>query len=107
MKPFAVRDEKLREVSVSYYFVLRIALMLSRIFSEPLTSISNKHNYKTFSKSPPASLLHCIENILSHSSRKCRDSLTMAAVSFTFVQYLFTNINLLSNSLIISSKKER
>ena len=28
--------------------------MLSRIFSEPLTSVSNKHNYKTFSESPPA-----------------------------------------------------
>ena len=41
--------------------------MLSRIFSEPLGSISNKHNYKTFSESPPASLLlHCIENILSN-----------------------------------------
>ena len=24
-------------------------------------SISNKHNYKTFTKSPPASLLHCTE----------------------------------------------
>ena len=28
--------------------------MLSRIFSEPLMSVSNKHNYKTFSESPPA-----------------------------------------------------
>ena len=57
--------------------------MLSTISSEPLMSISNKHNYKTFSKSPPASLLHCIRNILSHSSGKCRDSLTMAALSLT------------------------
>ena len=57
--------------------------MLSRIFGEPLPSTSDKHNYKTFSKSPPASLLHCIENILNLSSGKCRDSLTMAALSFT------------------------
>ena len=57
--------------------------MLSIISSEPLMSLSNKHNYKTFSKSPPASLLHCIGNILSHSSGKWRDFLTMAALSFT------------------------
>ena len=57
-------------------------------------SISDKHNHKTFSKSPNASLLHCIGNILSHSSGKWRDSLTMAALSFTFVQYLFTNYQL-------------
>ena len=56
--------------------------MLSRISSEPLTSISNKHNYKTFSKSPPASLLHCTGKILNHSSGNCRDSLTMAALTF-------------------------
>ena len=70
--------------------------MLSTISSEPHMSINNKHNYKTFSKSPPASLLHCIGNILilSHSSGKWRDSLTMAALSFTFVQYLVTNISL-------------
>ena len=46
-------------------------------------SISHKHNYKTFTKSPVASLLHCIENILNYSSGKCRDSLTMAFLSFT------------------------
>ena len=57
--------------------------MLSRNSSEPLMSISNKHNHKTFSESPPASLLHCIGNILSHSSGKWCDSLTMAALSFT------------------------
>ena len=45
--------------------------MYSRIFGEPLRSISNKHNYKAFSKSPPASLVHCIENVLSHTSGKC------------------------------------
>ena len=56
--------------------------MLSRISSEPLRSISNKHNHKTFSKST-ASLIHCISNILSHSSGKWRDSLTMAALGFT------------------------
>ena len=55
-------------------------------------SISNKHNYKTFSKCPLASLLHCIENILSHSSGNCCDSMRMTALSFIFVQYLFTNI---------------
>ena len=57
--------------------------MLSRIFGEPLMSISNKHNYKTFSESPPASLVRRIENILSHSSGKCHDSLTIADMSFT------------------------
>ena len=57
--------------------------MLSRIFGEPLTSISDKHNYKTFSKSPPASLVHCIENILGNSSGKCRDSQTTADMSCT------------------------
>ena len=57
--------------------------MLSRISSEHLMSISNKHNHKTLSKCPTVSLLHCIGNILSHSSGKWRDSLTMAALSFT------------------------
>ena len=57
--------------------------MLSRISSEPLMPVSNKHNYNTFSKSPPASLLHCIGNILSHSSGKWRDFLIMAALIFT------------------------
>ena len=68
--------------------------MLSTVSSEPLTSMSNKRNYETFSKSPPASLFLCIGNILSHSSAKGGDSLTMAALTFTFVQYLFTNISL-------------
>ena len=92
MKPFAVPkvwDEKLREVSVSYFFILRITLRLSRIFSEPLMSISNKHKYRTFSKSPPASLSHYIKNVLSDSSGKCHDSLTMAALTFTNGCYEF------------------
>ena len=48
-------------------------------------SISNKHNHKTFTKSPPASLLDCIENILNHSSGECRNSLlnSMAILSCT------------------------
>ena len=37
-------------------------------------SVSNKHDYRTFKKSPPSSSLHCIENILNHSSGKCHDS---------------------------------
>ena len=57
--------------------------MLSSIFSEPLMSISNKDNNKTFSKSPSASLLHCIGNMLSHLFGKWRDSLTMGSLSFT------------------------
>ena len=107
-----VRDEKLKEVSVSYVFVWRITLILSTISSEPLMSISNKHNYKTFSKSPPASLLHCIGNILSHSSGKWRDSLIMAALSFTNgcsefrLCTIIIHKYLLSNSVIISSKKD-
>ena len=83
---------------MSYCLVLIITLMLSRIFSEAFMSITNNHNHKTFTKSPPASLLHFIENILNHSSGKCGDSLTMAALSFTIksstIQYLFTNISL-------------
>ena len=86
--------------------------MLSIIFSEPLMSISNKHNHKTFSKSPPASLFDCIGNILSHLSGKWRDSLTMAAVSFTngssrfYLCTIFIHKYILSNSVIISSKKK-
>ena len=52
-------------------------------FSKPLMSISNRHSYKTFSESLPASLLHCIKNILSDLSGKHCDSLTMAALHFT------------------------
>ena len=59
-------------------------------------SISNKHKFKTFTNSSPASLLHCIENILNHSSGKCSDSLTMAAVSY----------NKSTGLCSISSKKE-
>ena len=58
-------------------------MMLSRIFVEPCMSIINKQNYKTFSKSPPASLVHCIENVLSPSSGKCRDSLAIVDLSST------------------------
>ena len=64
-----------------------------------LMSISNKHNYKTFTKSALASSLHCIENIVNHSAGKCRDSLTTAALSFIksagfcTIQYLLTNIS--------------
>ena len=47
MKPFVVRDEKLRELLVSYFFVLIITLMLSKIFTEAL-SLSDKRNHKTF-----------------------------------------------------------
>ena len=57
--------------------------MLSRIFDEPLMSIINKHNYKTFAKSSPASLVHCIENVLSHSAGKCRDSVAIVDLSST------------------------
>ena len=57
--------------------------MSSRTSSEPFMSVSNKHSYKTFLKCLIASLLHCMGNILSHSSGKWCDSLTMAALSFT------------------------
>ena len=75
-KPLAVSK-------VPHLFVLIITLMLSKIFNEALVLVSNQHNYKTFTKSPPASLLHCIETILNHSYGKCRDSLKMAALSST------------------------
>ena len=44
-------------------------------------SLSDKHNYKTFTKGPSASLLHCMENILNHLSVKCRDSLADSGCS--------------------------
>ena len=73
-------------------------------------SMSNKHNNKTFTKSPPASLLHHIENNLNHSSGKCLDSLTMAALTFTKSTGLSTLIficqHLLNNSVIIILKKD-
>ena len=89
--------------------MLITTLTLAKIFSE--ASISNKHNYKTFSKSPPASLLHiCVENILNHSSGKCCDSLTIAALSFIkstgFVQYLFANISIATASLSVRNKDD-
>ena len=68
-------------------------------------SISNKHNHKTFTKSPPASLLHCIENILNHLFGKCRNFLTsMAALSFTKSTGLctkFIQLYHLSNSVFL------
>ena len=57
--------------------------MLSRIFSAALMSITSKRNYKTLTKCPPASLLHRVKRILNSFSGKRRDSLTMAALSFT------------------------
>ena len=57
--------------------------MLSRIFCEPLSSIINKHNYKTFPKGLPECLVHCIENVLSHLSGKCCDSLAIADFNST------------------------
>ena len=63
------------------HFMLIITLMLLRIVSEALTSMSNTHNYKTFTKSPPASLLDYIENILNHSCGKCCRSLKIAVLS--------------------------
>ena len=77
MKPFAVPR------ACTKWKTKRGTLVFSRISSEPLESISNKHNCKTFSKSPTASLSHCIGNIFSHSSGKWSDSLIMAALSFT------------------------
>ena len=74
--------------------------MSSRISSEPLMPIINKHNYKTFSKSHPASLIHCIENVLNHSSGKWCDSLTMDALSFTNGCSEFHLYKIFNNSLI-------
>ena len=42
--------EKLRGVSVSYFLVLMITLMLSRIFSEAIMFISDKHSLKLSQK---------------------------------------------------------
>ena len=60
--------------------MLIITQMLSRIFCETLTSVSNKHKHKTFTKV----ILHfcyvVLKCILNHSPRKCRCSLTKAAL---------------------------
>ena len=40
--------KKLLEVSVSYFFVLIITLVLSTVFSAALMSIINKHNQNVF-----------------------------------------------------------
>ena len=61
--------------------------------------INSKHNYKTFIKSPPASLLHWIHNILNYLSGKCRDSLADNGCSefhqVNWPEYhLFTDISL-------------
>ena len=92
-KPFAVTKACMRwknQERYRYHFFVVIITLLLRIFSKALMSKSDKHNYKTFTKSPPAPFLHCIENILNHSSGKCRDSLTMAALSFTMSTSLCT-----------------
>ena len=84
--------------------------MSSTISSGPLKSISNKQP-QNFLKSPPVLLLHCIGNILSHSSGKWRDSLTMAALTFTngcsefHLCTIFIHQYLPGNIVIISSKK--
>ena len=57
--------------------------MLSGISSEPLMPITNKQKYKTFSKRTPASLLHCIGNILSHSSGNWREFYNNGRSGFT------------------------
>ena len=69
-------------IGVIFFRADSYIMMLWKILSESLVSISNKDNYKTFTKGPPASLSHFIQNILKHSSGKCTD-LTMAALSFT------------------------
>ena len=58
-------------------------------------SVSKKRNYKTFTKGPPASLLHCIENILIHSALKCCDFLKMAALK-SRSQLAFVQCSLIS-----------
>ena len=103
-----VQDEKLRKLLASYFLVLIFTLMLSKIFSEAL-SLSDKHNYKTFTKFPPGSLLHCIENIFNiYLGSGVILGLTMAAQSFTkSTGHLFIySFILLSSSVIISYRKK-
>ena len=75
MKPFAAprtcRGWKAKRcIGIIFFrtFVLRITLMLSRVFSEPLMSVSNKHNYKTFSESLPAFPLYFFFNQLERQA---------------------------------------
>ena len=79
-----MKVKTMRGIGIIYFGPI-IALKLMRIFNEALMSISNKYNYKAFTKSRRASLLDYIKNIFNHSntSGKCRDSLEMVALSFT------------------------
>ena len=66
------------------FFVLMITLMLSRVFSETLMYISNKHNHKTFTKSPPASLFTLHRKHFQLVIWEVPNSLSsMTALSFT------------------------
>ena len=105
MKHFAVpracTRRKIKRGIGIIFFVLNITLMLSRMSCEPLMSISNKHNYKAFSKSPPASLTHCIgtRSVIRLGNGVILWQwllwvLPVDALSFTFVQYLFTDVSL-------------
>ena len=100
-----VQDEKLTELLASYFLVLIFTLMLSKIFSEAL-SLSDKHNYKTFTKIPPGSLLHCSKNIFNHLSGKCRDSLTDNGCS-EFHQVNWPQYHLFTDISSATAKKER
>ena len=85
------RDEKLREVSVSNFFMLAITLIIIDIIIRVTnTELQNFHKKSFIIKTllihiyaSLASLLHWIKTILNHSSRKCHDILTVAALSFT------------------------
>ena len=83
----------LREVSVSYFFLMIITLMLWRVFSEALTSSGYKHKNKTFRQKV---LLHLSYLALKtywiiHLGNQRHDSLTMAVLSFTKVTPWFAS----------------
>ena len=46
-------------------------------------SVSNKHNHKTFTKSPLRLCYIASKKFSNHSFGKCPDALTMAALIFT------------------------
>ena len=78
MKPFAAPRackgwKAKRCICIIFFrtFVLRITLILSRIFTEPLTSVSNEHNCKTFSEWPPAFPPYFFLNQLERQATIC------------------------------------
>ena len=119
-KPFAVRiactSWKTKSGIGIICFVLIISLMLPKIFIETLTSISNKHNRKTFTESlqhlcyialktfwtiHPESAMMLWQWLLWVSPSQLKPCQVNSSLGTMFIHWY-----LLDNSVIISSKKD-